>query len=445
MNEVSGVEGRTPVLIPTEAYTSAEYARAENHKLWARVWQVAGRVEELGAVGDYLTYEILDESIIVSRTAPDRIEAFYNVCQHRGRRLTQGCGHTKQFVCRFHGWRWHINGENAFILDRQDWGEVLDAENTRLKPVRVDTWGGWVWVCMDPEAESLADYLSPIADVLDVFELDRMRYRWRQWLRFPCNWKTAIESFNESYHVAATHPELTFGGAGTLMWSRSAGKHAWHGAAGPRTDDGRGTRLPRMDPRVTLGDLHAYLKAEVDATTTDTLVVAARRLIEELPAGSSYNEAYNHMMTTAKADDAARGVVWPTIEESARMRLGIDWHVFPNTVIIPGPTFALCYRMRPDGYDPDSCIMEVYVLERFPDGAEPKTEWVHVPDATEECWMRILSQDFANMPMVQKGIKSRGFSGARPSPIQEEPVIQFHRVLAQYMGAGAPRPIDVLT
>ena len=73
-----------PVVIPIEAYVSHDYAAAENDRLWGKVWQVACRVEEIPDVGDYVTYDIVDESIIVVRSAPDTIEAFYNVCQHRG-------------------------------------------------------------------------------------------------------------------------------------------------------------------------------------------------------------------------------------------------------------------------------------------------------------------------------------------------------------------------
>ena len=88
MNDVSRYPGETsttPVVIPIEAYTSEAYARAENDKLWGKVWQAAARVEEIPNVGDYVTYDIMDESIIIVRTAADRIQAFYNVCQHRGR------------------------------------------------------------------------------------------------------------------------------------------------------------------------------------------------------------------------------------------------------------------------------------------------------------------------------------------------------------------------
>ncbi len=62
-----------PMTISTEAYISAEYARAERDKLWRKVWQQVGRVEEIPEVGSYLTYDILDDSIIVVRTGAERV------------------------------------------------------------------------------------------------------------------------------------------------------------------------------------------------------------------------------------------------------------------------------------------------------------------------------------------------------------------------------------
>jgi phenylpropionate dioxygenase-like ring-hydroxylating dioxygenase large terminal subunit len=294
MNDLSALPGETsttPVVIPVEAYVSEAYARAEGEKLWPKVWQVACRAEEIPNVGDYVTYDILDESIIVVRTAADRIQAFYNVCLHRGRRLTKGCGHAKQFFCRFHGWSWGINGENAFVLDREDWGSALTEENLRLKQVKVDTWGGWVWINMDPDCEPLLDYLNPASPMLDPFELEKMRYRWRQWLYFPCNWKTALEAFNESYHLDATHPQRTKWGT-TKNWSKAGGKHSWHGMSRPRGEAARtGSGLAGavrqaagQDPRVSTAESIISIYETVNATTTQTFVDVARRLTEELPA-----------------------------------------------------------------------------------------------------------------------------------------------------------------
>ena len=449
MLETRGEDGKTealPVLIPVEPFTSPEYARAEGDRLWAKVWQAACRLEEIPNVGDYVTYDILDESIIVVRTG-DGIAAYYNVCQHRGRRLTKGCGHTAKFYCRFHGWTWDIAGKNTFALDREEWGEGLTDEEIALKTVQVGTWGGWIWINMDPDCEPLLEYLKPASPMLDAFQFDKMRYRWRQWLYFPANWKTALGAFIESYHVYASHPQLQRVPEPQLWWCRTEGHHAWHGTAGPRS--GGGQHRPGLadvrgradqDARIAVANDVAMMWKTLNATVTETFVNASQRLMDELPEGTPMAQVGAHLLASAKRDDAARGVIWPEIPPEHLAACGIDWHIFPNTVILPSLTTALCYRARPNGDDPDSCIFEVYVLDRFPEGEEPKTEWVFEPDPTEEKWRLILAQDFQNMPEVQKGMKSRGFRGARPNPVSEETVTHFHRVLAEYMGTGEPRP-----
>src|ERR1700757_2186839 len=197
-----------PLTVPVEAYISPDYARAEKEKLWMKVWQVAGRLEDLPNVGDYITYEIADQSILIVRTEPETVQAYYNVCMHRGRRLVDkapgakmACGHATQFRCGFHGWRWNTKGENIFVLEKNEWQGALTEENLHLRTVKSGTWGGWVWVNLDPDAEPLMDYLEPAASMLAPYQLENMRYRWRRWLIADCNWKVAMEAFCEIYHL----------------------------------------------------------------------------------------------------------------------------------------------------------------------------------------------------------------------------------------------------
>src|ERR1700759_4914544 len=118
-------KGSSPVVIGPEAYTSEAFARAEADNLWPKVWQNACRVEELPNIGDYGTYDIGNDTIVIVRSATDRIRAFYNVCAHRGRRLVDGCGHIARFHCRYHAWQYDLEGENIRVLDEPDWEGAL--------------------------------------------------------------------------------------------------------------------------------------------------------------------------------------------------------------------------------------------------------------------------------------------------------------------------------
>lgn len=438
-----------PLTIGVEAYVSESYARAEGDKLWTKVWQQVGRVEELPKVGDYLTYEILDDSFIVVRTSPEEIRAYYNVCAHRGRRLVDtppgerdARGRRRQFVCGFHGWRYDLEGRNTFVAEREDWPCGLTEQNSGLTQVKVDTWGGWIWLNMDPECEPLRDYLEPAVTLLDPFQLENMRYRWRRWLVFDCNWKVALEAFMETYHVPYTHPE--FKKFGTFLgWSRVQGKHSNIGYDAPKGMEENQAKLRLADgpdARASTIELQNFTWENANTNTTRTLVDAAQRLVEELPEGTPPGEVLRHWLDSARADDAARGVIWPTVDPQIVGKSGTAWQIFPNFQIGHALNNMLCYSARPYGYDPNKCIFEAAVYELFPAGEEPETQWEHTP-ADSPDWRTVLPQDFDNMAAVQQGMKTRGFSGPKPNPYRERSVANLHHNLARYMGTGAPRDL----
>jgi len=459
MNKQADIDGHQismddleePLTYPVDAFVSPEYARDERELLWPRIWQMAGRLEDIPEIGDFFTYNILDESFIIIRTGEDTLKAFYNVCPHRGRQLVNTPddvnmvrGRKASFVCGFHGWTFDLEGKNTYILDQDDWKGALNEQLTCLSEVKVDTWGGWIYVNMDPECASLRDFLEPAASILDHFQFEKMRYKWRQWAVYPCNWKTAIEAFMEPYHVAGTHTQLLKYGE-YYAYSKAYGRHGVSGfdERDPDRKNSQSTSVTRAgkgaDPRVSTYELirENYETLNYSAAT-DTLVNAASRLVDELPEGTPSHEVIAHMMASAKADDAARGVVWPEIPPEVMAEAGLAWSIFPNQTILQGVTFALCYRTRPYGDDPNKCIFESYAIERYPEGEEPKSEWVQA-EPTAEKWGSVLAQDFSNMEWVQKGMKSRGFRGTLPNPHQERKVTNFHRVLSRYMGRASPR------
>jgi phenylpropionate dioxygenase-like ring-hydroxylating dioxygenase large terminal subunit len=437
-----------PVTIGVEAYISPEYARQERDKLWRKVWLQTGRVEEIPEVGDYLTYDILDDSIVIVRTAPDKLSAYHNVCPHRGRRLVdtpQGahhaCGRKRQFICGFHGFRYNLAGECIHVPEKEDWKGALTAQRTHLGEVSVGTWGGWIWINMDPECEPLRDYLEPAATMLDPFELQNMRYRWRRWVVFDCNWKVALEAFNETFHVPATHPEFTkFGDF--RGWARVQGKHSNIGYDAPKDLDENQAklRLGKGDPRTSTAEMQVYTWEHVKTNTTQTLVDAAVRLVDELPEGTPPDKVLKHWLDSARRDDAARGVIWPTVDPQHVGKSGTAWQIFPNFQIGHALNNALCYSARPFGYDPNKCIFEAVTLELYPRGQEPKTQWLYTP-VDDPAWLSVLPQDFSNMAAVQQGMKSAGFRGTLPNPYRERSIANLHRNLAKYMGTGAPRKL----
>ena len=439
------------VTYPTEAFLSRDYLEAEKKLLWPKIWQMVERESDLAGAGDWLTYGVADESIIVLRNGDGSLKAFHNVCPHRGRQLisvpdgvhsVRGNAR-KNFVCGFHGWTYDLDGNNIFILDQQDWHGGLTPENTCLSEVKIDTWGGYIYINMDAACVPLKEWMGRAGEILDHFELSKMHYKWRQWAIYPCNWKTAIEAFLEPYHVAGTHTQLLAYGNYYAL-SKQYGLHSVS-SYDTRDDafkmaESSGTVRAGKgdDPRRSTYELIRENYETINfAASTETLVNAASRLVDELPQGTPPAEVIAHWRASAKADDAARGVIWPEVPPEIQAESGLAWGLFPNQNILHGVTFALAYRVRPYGDNPNQCIFESYALERYPEGEAPVTQWVEAAP-TAENWGTILVQDFSNMEYVQKGMKSSGFKGPQPNPHQEQKVINLHRNLAEFMGRGVP-------
>lgn len=428
-------------VVAADHYISPEFAKIEAEKLWYRVWQMACREEEIPNVGDYYTYDIVDQSIIVIRVAADEIKAYYNVCPHRGRTITEGCGHAARLFCKFHGWSWKLDGTIAKVVDRHEWPEEsLTDDDLNLVPVKVGRWSGWVYINMDPDSISLEEHLAPAKAYLDPYDIGGMNYHWRKSTIFDCNWKVALEAFNEGYHVQTTHNQmLRYMDDWTQSYARGRHSHFgyWEsmpmGSRSARLTDGK----PTEDIRPGIRDYMEDMAATLNAGSSVQTVFAARRVEQEVPPGTPPMEVLAKFGQYIYENAASQGLQWPSITPEQMYAAGVDWHLFPNQIMLMGPTGLLGYRARPFGNDPDKCVWDVYSLQRYPEGQVPKVEHEWSQDHGDvDFWGLILTQDYQNMGQVQKGMKSKGFKGAKPNPRQEIAVINFHRSLDDFVENG---------
>ncbi len=436
-----------PVILPAEAYISPDYARAEQERLWRKTWLQAGRVEDLNEAGDFITYDIGPDSVIITKKPDGNLAAYHNVCPHRGRRLVDtpagarnARGKRNSFICGYHGWAFNLEGENTYVPEQDDWQGSLCQDRAGLGKVRIDTWGGWIWISLNPDGESLTEYLGVVPAMLDPYGLQNMRPRWRKWVIFECNWKVALEAFSETYHVATTHPEFNVFGQ-FRGWARNHGLHShigYEAAKGQEEDAGK-MRLGTGDARISTAEMQNFTWANANTNTTETLIRVANRLKDELPEGTPPAEVSAYWINTARKEDAARGVIWPTVAPEHTAKAGTAWQIFPNFQIGHAVNNMLCYSARPYGDNPDMCIFEAAVYELYPEGGAPETEWTYTEPAD---WPPVLQQDFSNMAAVQQGMKNVGFKGAQLNPYMERSIAALHYNLGQYMGTGTPEIVE---
>jgi phenylpropionate dioxygenase-like ring-hydroxylating dioxygenase large terminal subunit len=445
MDSIAHTTQRAPQISP-ENYVSREFAAKEKQNLWPKVWQVAGREEEIPNPGDFIIYDIADESIIVARAKDGGLVAYHNACPHRGRQLADACGHATHFRCKYHGWTFDLEGRNVQVQDRDDWEGSLDQENIDLHAVRVDTWGGFLWINMQPEGETLKEYLEVIPSYLDHFEYENMRFRWYLEVKLNCNWKVAAEAFMEGYHVAATHPQLLPVGGNDYTLSAAKGKHAhfgyWYeqvlplGMPSPRLK-----QAPPADARPGVVEFFRQMEEDLKAIMTDRDYEASKGVLDLLPAEADPMTVFGTAVELGRQAALAEGTDYPAgLDFQTMGAAGADWHIFPNCITLPYFDGAIFYRARPNGDDPDSCIFNIWSLKRFAPGAEPKLERRKIDDVAGHKFGLIIDQDISNMVAVQKGMKSRAFRYAKPNPKQETELTNFHRVLEEYV-LGQVRPL----
>lgn len=422
--------------VPASDYISPDFAQLENERLWPRVWQMACREEDIPNVGDFYTYEIVDESIVVVRTAAEKIQAYFNVCPHRGNRLTAGCGHAKRFRCTFHGWQFSLEGKPEYVVDREDWGSCLSDEDISLVPVKVGTWGGWVYVNMDPHCEPLDTFLEPARSVHEPLNMAGLRYHWKKSAIVPCNWKTVLGMFNEAYHLQATHSQML------PYWDDYTASYAHGFHSMFRYENTLPPGLPSkrlagdrdVDIRVGLSTYIMDMNETLKASEAVLMAEYVGKLVEELPREAEPMEVLTKLAELSMQNLAEKGIEPPALTPEQLVALGSDWHIFPNHIMISSPNSCLAYRARPNGHDPDTAIWDVYSLLRYAPGAEPKVEHEWCNDLSdEEAWPKVLRQDFENMVGIQQGMKSRAFKGARTNPKQEVPISNLHRNLRKFM------------
>jgi phenylpropionate dioxygenase-like ring-hydroxylating dioxygenase large terminal subunit len=410
-----------PDRAPKERYYDPAFFQLEAEQLWPRVWQMACRLEEIPEPGDYVTYEILDQSVIVLRADDLEVRAFQNTCRHRGVRLVQGRGTCHQgFTCSFHGWCYGQDGANTRIPMRKSFSQHnLGAGDVDLTPVRCELWGGCAWINLDPAAPPLRDCLEPAATILDQWKVESLRTEWWYACRLPVNWKLAEQAFQEMYHVVVTHPQLVIPG---MRY---------------------GARGAEFDPRAFVDAEIQYLRTMSDGMAgmvhaNDVRIAEGLRDIE-LPADPEEAMAafYRALNDAVVGWHRAAGSDIPDLNHLETHGLNEPMgYCFPHYFVLPMYSSASSYRFRPLG--PEETLMEIWSLTRFPEGCErPRPTPPEVWECDDPRWPPIPAQDFSNLPRQQRGLHAQGFEYMRISERAEGHLSNFERTLDGFL-AGLP-------
>jgi phenylpropionate dioxygenase-like ring-hydroxylating dioxygenase large terminal subunit len=193
---------------------SPEFHDLEREAIFKRSWLNVGRVEQLPRKGSYFTKElaVANTSVVVVRDTDGEIRAFHNICRHRGNKLVwtdfpreETSGSCRQFVCKYHGWKYELDGSCSFVQQEQEFFD-LDKADYGLVPVHCDVWAGFVFVNLDRATpQPLREYLGPMVTAIEDYPFGEMTERFSYRAEVGANWKLFMDAFQEFYHAPVLH------------------------------------------------------------------------------------------------------------------------------------------------------------------------------------------------------------------------------------------------
>ena len=495
-----------PTFVPTEYYTSPDHHGREMDKLWSRVWQMACHEDDIPDVGDHYPYEIGNRSYLVVRCGPDEIKAFPNACLHRGRLIKEKQGkRTHELRCAFHAWCWNLDGTLKEIPCEWDF-PYLDPADQDLPEVPLGRWGRFVFINPDPDCEPFEDFIGELPDHFPLLPIEKRYKRFQVSKVLAANWKVAQDAFAESWHVFSTHPQMLscFGDPngqfdawenfsrqhnpgftpsphleGVRDWGplepvdhdRPRERHPFSGAVYELRVDGNidvtmpngraGVFTPEavwVEGKLGHADLHLCKwvggPALHESVPEIKLPQSNGQVIERTLPTDLDRAAMVELLAGFRADGAAatrerlRPLIGEVIDEVSDTELNgnIYFNLFPN--LMPTSSFgdsAIWFRFRPNGMNPEECIMDVISIAPLPlDGSAPPPT---PPDrfiGPDESWTaapeigflsKVLDQDSGNMPFVQRGVHNLASGQVQLADYNETKLRHFYQRLDDFLSA----------
>ena len=425
--------------ITTDRFYSRDYHENERDQLWMKVWQIAGRADELPEAGDWMEYRIFDQSFVLVRGRDDKIRGFVNACRHRGNAFCHGSGNSPRFTCPYHNWSYGLDGQCLAVAQPDYKGPVEefvgDKDELSLIAVPVECFAGFIFINPDRDAAPLRDFFGEAYDIIAAYHIEEMvpaGMNVREPIR--CNWKVVMDAFYESYHVQAVHPELI---QFMDLSKERYGNFGRHGA----------TTVP-------------FQEADETTATPEEQVAAFRELPEpNFPGLAEVFPRYDELVDGYRGADGkltfpdgvtGKGLLQLAVREHLTSK-GLDvsqltdrqlsdyqfWSVFPNVYIQlrAGESTVIIARPHPDG-DPNRCIWRVCHYIWFPPEKreEMRVEMTDTPEGEHVPYFLALEQDFSQMEDQQLGLRNTALDHMTLTR-QEPKVSQFHTALDEWFEA----------
>lgn len=192
---------------PVEHYTSQERFDRERSEIFRKRPLIAAHSSEMSEPGAFLRREVAGLPVLLARDKSGAVNAFLNVCRHRGTRLVDedaGCKH--RFTCPYHAWTYASSGELIAAPHFDQGFSGLQKDELGLKRLTCEERFGFIWVTVEPEhAPDVETFIGELSDELEALHLDQMFVTHQDVPIHKANWKILVEGGIEAYHFKVAH------------------------------------------------------------------------------------------------------------------------------------------------------------------------------------------------------------------------------------------------
>ena len=193
--------------LPRQFYTSETVYKMDIQHYWNHSWIWVGHINQIPNVGDFFLFDYGYESVIIARDKNDSVNAFLNVCRHRGSRVCIGkSGNTRLFVCPYHAWTYELNGSLRAAREMED---NFNTAEYSLKKVNLRIFHGLIFICVADNPPNIDEGLLQLEPLVEPFEFENLKIVHSANYPVAANWKLALENYMECYHCAPSHLEYS--------------------------------------------------------------------------------------------------------------------------------------------------------------------------------------------------------------------------------------------
>src|SRR5215472_3355240 len=194
-------------VISWDWYRDPRVLAVEERRLFRPSWQYVGPLECLRRPGDHIVGQVSRVPVLVVRGGDGGLRGFLNVCRHRGSLVAAADGNAPRLRCPYHAWTYNLDGT---LRSAPQCGPEIEAElgELGLVPVRVATFGPFVFVNTSADGPLLEEVIGDLGEVIAGVGLDLVGLRRHQRFDYelPANWKIHLENYLECYHCPVAHP-----------------------------------------------------------------------------------------------------------------------------------------------------------------------------------------------------------------------------------------------